>query len=112
MRGSLLLHRRVAGEARDTRELSVCVYVLTASEKSNCARVCHFYKLLRYIPMSDVCRGQPGVTRGRAIFSLSPYTASFMVMPQVTALNLTTAALKESIKAAALSTALRYFYFI
>lgn len=58
MRGvEVLLTAPQGGDLRGTRYKGscVCVCVLTASEKSNCASVCHFYKLLCYIPMSDVC---------------------------------------------------------
>lgn len=43
------------------------------------------------------------MTRDRVILSFTPYTGGFMATPQVSALNLTTTALKESIKAATLS---------
>lgn len=46
------------GDQRGTRNKgALCVYVLTSGERAR-----HFYKRLCFIPMSDVCGGQYGVT--------------------------------------------------
>lgn len=102
VRCSLLLHRGDWPERHEIQGSSVCVCVDSKWKEQLCACVSLLQVALLHSHVRCVLRSAQSDPWQGHPFSLS-CTGSFTVTPQVTALNLTTTALKESIKATTLS---------